>query len=559
MRFTKLLIILLLLSNISYAIDDHLLLTEAVATPTAGEFIEIANPTATAIALDNYYLSDDEDYAFLPGASGAGPAPNVGASDFIAQFPAGTSIAPGQVITIAFSGTGFFNEYGINADYEIFGGPNIAADMAMLFGGATPGLTNSGENAVLFTWDGMSDLVQDVDMVNLGTPSATNDIGNKTGVTVDGPDADTITSTYANESASMPQMLNDAGFGTSAKRIALEIGQEVAGGNGLNGDDETSENITVTWSSPHTAPDPGVFGGLPSIDLSLTKSVNDAAPIQGNDVIFTLTVTNSGADAATGVSVLDQLPAGLAYVSDNSGGNYVPGTGIWTIGSIAGAGATSILTITATANQLGPITNIAEVATQDQADTDSIPGNDDGDQSEDDEDNATITVGAIPVVDLSLSKTADNLTPTLGGNVTFTLTVSNAGPDDATGVVVTDLLPAGLDYVSDDSGAYVPGTGVWTVGAIANGGSATLNIVTELTLTGPVVNITEITGQDQMDSDSIPGNDSGNQSEDDEDNVLIRILFPPAIPVPTLSVWSLILATLSLLLMGLYRVRSKQS
>ncbi|MGH1366957.1 MAG: hypothetical protein ACRBF0_25585, partial [Calditrichia bacterium] len=67
--------------------DDHLLLSEVVATPTAGEFIEIANPTASAVALDNYFLSDDEDYALVPGAAGAGPAPNIGGSDFVAQFP----------------------------------------------------------------------------------------------------------------------------------------------------------------------------------------------------------------------------------------------------------------------------------------------------------------------------------------------------------------------------------------------------------------------------------------------------------------------------------------
>ena len=50
----------------------------------------------------------------------------------------------------------------------------------------------------------------------------------------------------------------------------------------------------------------------------------------------------------------------------------------------------------------------------------------------------------------------------------FTLTVSNAGPSDATGVAVTDLLPAGYTYVSDDGGgAYNSGTGVWTLGALA--------------------------------------------------------------------------------------------
>ena len=44
----------------------------------------------------------------------------------------------------------------------------------------------------------------DVDMVNLGTPSATNSIANKTGVMVDGPDADAIPSVYLADAATMP-------------------------------------------------------------------------------------------------------------------------------------------------------------------------------------------------------------------------------------------------------------------------------------------------------------------------------------------------------------------
>src|SRR5262249_52580803 len=78
---------------------------------------------------------------------------------------------------------------------------------------------------------------------------------------------------------------------------------------------------------------------------------------------------------------------------------------------------------------------------------------------------------------LALPKMADNATPAAAANVVFTITVTNNGPNNATGVVVNDFLPAGLTWVSDDSaGAYVPATGLWTVGALANAASATLNI-----------------------------------------------------------------------------------
>jgi len=257
--------------------QDHLLLTEAVLTPTADEFIEIYNPTGAPVDLTNYYLSDDEDYALLPGAFGAGPPPNIGSSDFIAQFPPGAVIAAGQVAVIAFDGAGFITDFGFAADYEIRMTDPGTPDMLQTMVGTSAGLTNSGENACLFFWDGATDLVSDVDMVNLGTPSSTNDIGDKTGLSVDGPDADTTPSTYLPDAHTMPQQLTDPGYGFSTKREQLEGANEVnSGGNGITGHDETTENILVTWDTLYVAPDPGVVGpGVPVELASFVASVNE--------------------------------------------------------------------------------------------------------------------------------------------------------------------------------------------------------------------------------------------------------------------------------------------
>ena len=92
--------------------------------------------------------------------------------------------------------------------------------------------------------------------------------------------------------------------------------------------------------------------------------------------------------------------------------------------------------------------------------------------------------------DLAISASVNNATPAAGANVTFTLTVTNNGPNNATGVVVNDFLPTGLTYVSDDGGgAYNSGTGLWTVGALANGASATLHIVATADSTEPLENL----------------------------------------------------------------------
>ena len=70
--------------------------------------------------------------------------------------------------------------------------------------------------------------------------------------------------------------------------------------------------------------------------------------------------------------------------------------------------------------------------------------------------------------DLAVAKTVNDPTPNAGDNVTFTVTLTNLGPNDATGVQVQDLLPSGLTYVSSipSQGSYDNGTGAWSVGPV---------------------------------------------------------------------------------------------
>ena len=68
--------------------------------------------------------------------------------------------------------------------------------------------------------------------------------------------------------------------------------------------------------------------------------------------------------------------------------------------------------------------------------------------------------------DLAITKGVSDSTPDENDSIDYTVTVTNNGPDGATGVVVTDLLPAGVAYDVHlaSQGTYVPGTGEWTVG-----------------------------------------------------------------------------------------------
>lgn len=79
--------------------------------------------------------------------------------------------------------------------------------------------------------------------------------------------------------------------------------------------------------------------------------------------------------------------------------------------------------------------------------------------------------------DLGITKNVDEPLPNIGGAITYGLSVINSGPDDATGVVVTDILPEGVTFVSADPAAeYNSASGVWTIGDLANGAVALLDI-----------------------------------------------------------------------------------
>ena len=108
----------------------------------------------------------------------------------------------------------------------------------------------------------------------------------------------------------------------------------------------------------------------------------------------------------------------------------------------------------------------------------------------------TITENDPPPADLSISKTIDEAGPYLAGQViTFNIVVTNAGPGDAADVVVTDLLPAGLTFVSSlPSGACSGAPALeCSLGTIANGAAGALSIRTRLTAPGELTNTATVT------------------------------------------------------------------
>ena len=140
-----------------------LLLTEVVVTPTAGEYVEIHNPTGAAVDLSFYYLTDATFagggvyYFNIVTGSAAGGG---GFSDFHARFPDGATIAPGEYQTVSLAGSDdFVSTYGLPPTYELYE-DNVSADGVPDMREALPGsidvpdsgLSNSGEVVVLYFW-----------------------------------------------------------------------------------------------------------------------------------------------------------------------------------------------------------------------------------------------------------------------------------------------------------------------------------------------------------------------------------------------------------------------
>lgn len=184
-------------------------------------------------------------------------------------------------------------------------------------------------------------------------------------------------------------------------------------------------------------------------DLVTTKVLDSAnpTPAGGDTVRFRITVENIGNVPAPEVSLTDQLPAGLTPTSNNgtvSQGSYDQGGGVWATGTIE-AGATATIDIEGTVDVgLGgqTITNMTTAAVGSQTDPNDA-GND-----------LVESIVITPTVDLAITKTntpgvnsnvdQDSDSVVSGSAVTYTLRITNFGPDDAIGAVVTDAPGTGI-------------------------------------------------------------------------------------------------------------------
>lgn len=174
-------------------------------------------------------------------------------------------------------------------------------------------------------------------------------------------------------------------------------------------------------------------------DLSISKtSVNGVTA--GQNITFTVTVTNNGPSTANNVVVSDPTPPNLTFVSNTGGCTsvYPCNLGPLTNGQVV----TITSTYSTSASFSGNITNTASVSS-----TTTDPNNTNDSASK------TINVGA--QADLAVTKSGPASANT-GQNITYTVSVKNNGPSPATSVVVNDATPVGLAFISNTGGCATP-------------------------------------------------------------------------------------------------------
>ena len=234
------------------------------------------------------------------------------------------------------------------------------------------------------------------------------------------------------------------------------------------------------------------FTVSPKIDSRIKKSPSLDSYNFEDMVIWTLNITNAGPNKATSVVVRDVLPEGLIYVRDDSGGKYDVKTGILNIGELD-VGEVKIINIFTIVNKTGEIVNKANITSK-EYDT-NLTNN---------FDEASINIP--PTCDVEIKKNVNVSSPNYKDLVNWSIVVRNNGPDIAHDVVVTEILPKSLIWISN-TGNYDHISGIWNIGTLKVNEEVKLNIICLVNGTGIIVNDVSVSSK-EFDYDLSNNNDS---------------------------------------------------
>ena len=258
-------------------------------------------------------------------------------------------------------------------------------------------------------------------------------------------------------------------------------------------------NVNVTVLGYGVLPNTVAVGNKTAVrnitvpEIITVKEVNSSDIHIGDEITYTITVSNPGKINAANVVIRDILPEGLKFINASNGGVYDPVTGIITWILNITANSTVDLTVDVCVNKSGNITNTVNVGNKTS--------------------NCTIESGDI--VDLEIHIVADKSEIYVGDNIVYTVTVINNGPSDAINTIANILIPNALSIFSYDAtkGTFDITSGNWSIGNLTNGEKVVLTFVAKALNEGNstvYVNVTSETFEVIM--------------ENNYDNVTVKVL-----------------------------------
>ena len=205
-------------------------------------------------------------------------------------------------------------------------------------------------------------------------------------------------------------------------------------------------------------------------DISVEKSATPDTVSPGEELIYTILVTNNGPDNAENVVLTDNIPISIINpeFSIDEGGTFTPWTGSLDLGTLASGEARTVLirgTVPDTAAGIITNTAVLQSTTPDPDLNNNV---------------STVNVGVEEEqADISVEKIPDRNTVEPGDELTYTLFLQNNGPNDAENVVLTDNIPLGIidpEFSIDGGGTFTPWTGSLDLGTLLNGESRAILI-----------------------------------------------------------------------------------
>ena len=305
------------------------------------------------------------------------------------------------------------------------------------------------------TEDATNVLVSDVLGEEFGYVSSSNDGGYDTGSRTVFWNISSIAARTSTEVTLVVKALTNGTFKNTAVAKAKENDTYF---------NASSDNITVE----------------PDVRLEISKVADVTSAVVGDEIVFTITVTNNGLSRATGVAVSDVLNDAFGFVDATGEFTYDANTRLvsWTIDFIdSNSSATVSVVVRVLTN--GTFANVVSVNAREN-------NTDVGNSSDD--------IPVEPDVDLTIAKTANVTSAYVGDKIEFTITVTNNGLSNATNVVIEDVLPESVKFLSAN-GTYVnDGQNVkWTLDKLEGNFSLSVRVVVIAVSNGSAVNFANVT------------------------------------------------------------------